>query len=303
MGHKQKKCLKTQAMERFNEMRAYGQSKADVKRAAEHEYKTIKNPTCTKQEYINNALRNKIYSYKTYDTYAKQNNYFLDWCTEKGLKTLDECRPYVDEWLTLSIEKGNSPYTIATQKAGLAKLYQESSTNFRETPERKRSGITRSRGPAIRDTGYSLKNNADYIDFVRATGCRASEAARCQSDDLWQDVKTGQFYLTIKGKGGRIRNAPIIGEKAERIADMIQRADGRVWDKIPSHADTHSYRSEYATAIYRAYERDLGTIDRKDKYFCRSDLKGRVLDREAMLKASEALGHNRISVVADHYIR
>ena len=38
-------------------------------------------------------------------------------------------------------------------------------------------------------------------------------------------------------------------------------------------------------------------------YVCRGDLKGVVYDRKAMEIASKALGHNRISVIAAHYIR
>ena len=37
-------------------------------------------------------------------------------------------------------------------------------------------------------------------------------------------------------------------------------------------------------------------------YYCRSDLKGAVYDRRALFEASQALGHNRETVVAEHYI-
>ncbi len=38
-------------------------------------------------------------------------------------------------------------------------------------------------------------------------------------------------------------------------------------------------------------------------YYCRDDLKGTVYDRRALFKASAALGHNRESIVAEHYLR
>ena len=38
-------------------------------------------------------------------------------------------------------------------------------------------------------------------------------------------------------------------------------------------------------------------------YHCRSDRKGVSFDKAAMIKASEALGHGRLDVVAGHYIR
>ena len=80
-------------------------------------------------------------------------------------------------------------------------------------------------------------------------------------------------------------------------------------------ADIHAYRAEYATDIYRKYARPIEEIpyDKVNKgtgkryqsevYSCRKDEAGKKLDKAAMLVCSKALGHNRISVVADNYIR
>lgn len=43
--------------------------------------------------------------------------------------------------------------------------------------------------------------------------------------------------------------------------------------------------------------------DTGDAYVCRGDLQGIVYDRKAMEIASKALGHNRISVIAGHYLK
>lgn len=67
--------------------------------------------------------------------------------------------------------------------------------------------------------------------------------------------------------------------------------------------------------MYKAHARPIEEIpyDRMNKgsgrkyqsevYICRKDEAGRKLDKAAMLVCSKALGHNRISVVADNYIR
>lgn len=77
----------------------------------------------------------------------------------------------------------------------------------------------------------------------------------------------------------------------------------------------HGYRGDYATAIYKAHAREIKDIpyDRVNRgtgkryqsqvYTCRKDEAGKKLDKAAMLICSKALGHNRISVVADNYIR
>ena len=81
MGHKQYKCLKVQARERFDKITCFGRSKNDDKKEAGSHYDQLvrrgEDPGITKQEYINNAIRDKIYSINTYGTYAKHNNYFL----------------------------------------------------------------------------------------------------------------------------------------------------------------------------------------------------------------------------------
>ena len=45
-----------------------------------------------------------------------------------------------------------------------------------------------------------------------------------------------------------------------------------------------------------------GYKDVSAAFYCRSDRKGTVYDRRALFKASEALGHRRESIVAEHYL-
>ena len=206
----------------------------------------------------------------------------------------------MDEWLTLRIEQGLSAYTLKLEAAALGKLYQEPTTNFVPTPDRKRAAITRSRGYAQRDYGFSLEKNKEIIDFCRSTGLRRSELTSLTGDQLI--LCDGNAYIAVKGKGGRYREAPIIGPHADAIIDRMQRAGhNKVWTSVPSHMDVHEYRSEYATAIYTAHARE--EIPRQDRYYCKADRKGTVMDKQAMRMASQALGHSRINVVAGHYIR
>lgn len=315
MSHKNKICLKMQAKERFESLKCFGRSKHVDKIEAGRAYDRLQNPTMSRQEYINAAIRDKIYSINTYKTYAKHNNYFLAYCENKGCKTLEQCRPYADEWLQCRIDAGLSAYTLGMERSGLAKLFQEPSTNFKDVPTRARGDITRSRDTAARDYGFSLKNNAPAIDFARATGCRRAEMERVTGHDLKFD-KQGEPVLSICGKGGRWRDAPIVGpHKTEIVERLLQAGSKPLFDSVPSHMDVHSYRSDYATAIYTAYARPIEELKgtkfinpktgklESSVYYCRGDRKGEAFDKEAMLRASEALGHNRIDVVAGHYIR
>lgn len=125
------------------------------------------------------------------------------------------------------------------------------------------------------------------------------------------------FIHHRKDKGGRERYAPIIGKNLEQIVGRMKntKPDEKVWQHVPRNADIHGYRGEYATEIYKLYARKIEDIpyDRvnagtgkqyqSDVYTCRKDEAGKKLDKAAMLKASKALGHNRLEVVANNYIR
>ncbi len=118
-------------------------------------------------------------------------------------------------------------------------------------------------------------------------------------------------------KGGRQRFAPIIGPNKEMIVDRMKSTseNEKVWPYVPVNADIHGYRGEYATAIYKMYARPIDEIPfdgtnqgtgrkfQSGVYVCRKDEKGKKLDKIAMKKASKALGHNRLEIVANNYIR
>lgn len=306
MSHKNKTGLHDQANEVFKSLAAFGVSKDEIKREAGKEYKELSKSLdmiMTQKEYVDSKLRDKIFSYKTYENYAKHNNYFLDYCKEEHhCKTLEQCREYVDEWIQQRIDDGYSPYTIKLETAGLAKLYQEPTSNFIETPERSRSEITRSRDNVQRDYGFSETNNAEFIAFCRGTGLRREEISQLRGTQLIE--KEDGFYLGVTGKGGRYREAIIVGNHVDEIVDRCRNAGtDKVWESVPSHADIHSYRSEYITDIYLANARELDTLSPEEKYYCRGDMKGQVFDREAMAIASHMAGHSRISVIASHYLR
>ncbi|WP_394273612.1 hypothetical protein [Butyricicoccus sp.] len=127
-----------------------------------------------------------------------------------------------------------------------------------------------------------------------------------------------EYFCHVRsGKGGRERVSPIVGKNVDQIVARIRDtvADEKVWQHVNSNADIHGYRGDYATAIYKSYARTIEQIpyDRvnagtgrryqSEVYVCRKDEAGKRLDKAAMLICSKALGHNRIDVVANNYIR
>lgn len=249
----------------------------------------------------NGSFQAKIYSWGTYRSYEKQCIAFTRTvkAAHPEVRTLEQARQYADEYLQSRSEL--SAYTQKLDVAALAKLYGCKSTDFGVTPARQRRDIQRSRGNKVRDRHFSEERNAEFVEFCRSTGLRRSELQALKPEQLRQGAD-GKYYLQVKGKGGRIRVAPVLSNKA--VAKIQGTAAGVcVWQRVPNGADVHSYRADYATRIYTQHARSRDAIPKSDRYHCRGDLKGVLLDKKAMAIASQALGHNRISVIAGHYIR
>lgn len=297
-----RETLLKQIENNLNSKLAIGQSKKADK--AQYIFDDLGNKTLVKED----ETRDKIYSWSTYKTYLKHTNYFAQWCREKyNCKTLKQCEKYINEYLQKLIDENKSAYTIKMTACAIGKLYNCSSKDFIETPKRQRKNIKRSRLITEREKHFSIKNNAELINFCQCTGLRRAELSGLRGTDLIE--KDGQYNLKVHTatKGGRERISEIVGTDKEikAVVDRMKSAENnKVFDKVSSNADIHSYRSDYAIRVYNKYKRDIKTItDRKEIYCCRGDLAGVWYDRKAMLIASRNLGHNRVDVIAGHYLR
>lgn len=251
--------------------------------------------------------KNKIYSKATFETYKQQFRHFADWLEKAHPEafTLEDARGFVDEYLRHLIELERSAYSISTAKAAIAKIMGVEATQFIATPPRLRADIKRSRGVAERDKHISDKKEEELARFTSATGLRRKEMTMIKSDDLF--FKNGQAYLNVtKGtKGGKPRIAKIVGKteaETKEIVKWIQSKKGRLFNKLSSNYDNHFYRATYANRLYNQLKRDIDKIPTQDKYIMRKERAGEIYDKQAMLMVSKALGHNRISVIAQSYL-
>lgn len=330
MGRKNKKYLKDlreQAYEKLTSMLSFGESK--------------------RKAILNDDAQDKIFSRNTFKTYWKHIKYFVSYVEKfhPECKSLKKSRAYVTEWLESRESEYLSAWTIQTEAKALGKLFGITpyDIDYYIPPKRERSNIKRSRIPAVRDKHFSETNNHEFICFCKGTGLRRHEIEKTKGKDLVDRNSIQQeldnydlfiknthakaledalmfdvdYFIHTFGKGGRERYAPIIGEHATSIVERMKNThpEEKVWLHVPSNADIHSFRSDYAVTIYKLYARDIDTIP-KDKtnkglkrkyqsevYHCRKDEYGKKIDKNAMLKISKALGHNRLEIVANNYIR
>lgn len=158
------------------------------------------------------------------------------------------------------------------------------------------------------------RGKLEAIAAAERTPWEERRLAALRDAELFQE----EYFVHIRnGKGGRERFSPIIGRNAGQIIGRIRNTppEEKVWRHVHQSADIHAYRAAYATAIYKSHARPIQEIpyDKVNRgtgkryqsqvYTCRKDEAGKKLDKSAMLLCSKALGHNRIEVVANNYIR
>lgn len=154
-----------------------------------------------------------------------------------------------------------------------------------------------------RDYGFSKEKNADILAFARATGLRRHELAAVKPGQIRQNENGSVTLCDVTGKGGKVRDITVLaGMENAVLRHAGKDPERRIFASVPSHMDVHGCRREYANALYRSLARPVGELAQKDIYVCRNDKRGVVYDRRAMLQVSRQLGHNRISVIAGHYL-
>jgi len=283
MGHKNNNII-NETIEHLKSMQAFGTSKHLDKQ--------------------NNCTQDKIYSFSTFQAYKEKCLDFMNYARKEfKCKSIEQAKPYVKDFLSSKIASNYSPWTIKLYACALGKLYQVPSNSFIELPTRKRYDIVRSRDIVVRDKHFSESKNSPLIDFCKSTGLRRSELEHIKGNCLI--VHENQWYIKVEnGKGGKYREVPILNNNPLTI-DKMQNTPPheRVWGKVHSACDVHSYRSDYANALYNKFARPLEEIPKNERYYCRGDMKGQVYDKIAMQYVSKALGHERICVIAYSYLR
>lgn len=275
-----RKSLHEQAHEKLTSMLAIGESRREDKRTG--------------------ADRAKIYSYSTYKAYRRSVMKFVRFihAAHPDCTSLKYARRYVNEWLALQEESGASAWTMGLHNSALCKLYQihpDDPTRY-HGPRRRRQDIKRSRCDAVRDSRFSVTNNAELIKFCCATGCRRNILERLTGDALWSRERmrrtekelSGKASLTkeeerllrairealelfpeeewflahLRDKGGRDRLAPIADRGRELVIQRLTNTppDAPVFHTVHSCADIHAYRGVYAKQIYLKYARQIADI-------------------------------------------
>ena len=307
MSYQKKKSIIYQVKERLNAMDAMGQSKYAAKIVA------LRSGDAPGGHI---DYGDKIYSFRTKEAYLDRCCRFAKWARQThGCQTLDEARKYADEYLTARLDSGLSVFSIKLDRAALAKLYGQHAQDFRDLPKRHRADIKRGRTATKNSNEFAMDRHQDLKDFTCATGLRRSELEKLRVRDICDNGDT--ILIEVHGgKGGKDRIVFADSEYCDRIRSIISGADSdmRICNlldggnaageaHIPKRAPMHAWRREYAQAMYARIARDTDLLSEKELYRCKADMYGCIYDREALKAVSKQLGHARINVIAEHYMR
>lgn len=297
------KSLNYQMHERMQKMNRIGESRHEAKR------QSIDGKT------------EGIFSKSTYDNYKQVSVQFVKWLKENHaeIKHIDDVpRSVLIEYLQEREERGLSPHTISRDLAALNKLFGTDITKKEAgLSQRSYKEITRSREQKDYNKQYNPKNWQKQIDMARAFGIRRESFVtgdyRLREGSLYR--VDGKLYVAVVEKGGKFRNAEVREDMQKTIEQHFPNIQERealytehefreayakgelgsaLFDRYTSKIDNHAFRREYAQEKYKELVNRLK--DPKKDYY-------KEYDKRAIAEVSKNLGHNRLRVVVEHYLR
>jgi integrase len=294
MGQHRKSIVK-EAVDRLEGKMAIGQSRGEAKKIAREEA----------GGHLWAFSTGQIHSFKTRTIYQQHVVRFVRWARSSyQIKCLEQLDPRANElatkWLCQQLTEGKSPYTLQAERAAL-RLFFDNRTLASDVaiPRRAREQITRSRSGVVYDEHINPESVQSLIGFIKATGLRREEVNALHVADIIR-LPDGRLEVYVaNGKGGKSRNAPVLPGREQDVLQVIEgRApDARIFSPISKHFFPHVLRRQYAQALYLHYAPGRALPPATGR------LRAGDYDREAALRVSGALGHNRIDVVLRHYLR
>lgn len=292
--------LNYQINQRMKEMEKFGESRHEAKK-----------------DYRENIQDNKqgktggIHSYKTFETYKSSCKQFVNWAKEndKGIRNIEDVKEeHVKEYIKYREEDGKSAYTYSKDLSALNKVFGTDVTKKDcEVANRSYHNITNNRELKEHHNHINYNNYQDEIKTIQATGMRRESLEKVSASSFNYDDKgypvsirlvdeREQGGRNMEEKNGRPRISDIPYESRAELKEIIEnRSEGDInkplFDHIPDRLGTHRFRAEYAETMYKQYLEEHGEGE-----------KWRGYDRDAMLYASNNLGHNREDVVKYNYL-
>ena len=214
------------------------------------------------QKYKNDVTR-KAYqrNFKRYIKYCREHH---------DVRTLDECRDYVQEYADFLVAEGKyTPATIHTYIASICALYDIEMDTIAK-PLRITANYKRGRpnnGRAERsDNDFGNPKYTRLVEFCLRTGLRRAEVKNLTASDLCHD-ENGNFCLYVKnGKGGKKHLQKVNDEAFVKAYFENKDPDEKIFtpEEMNNKINIHKCRAICAQNAYKYYESQLA--EKGDSY-------------------------------------
>ena len=270
-----------------------------------------------------------IHGVRTLQNYKDELNRFCNWLKDnnyKYKKIEDIPKETFKKYIISQKERGLSAYTVHASVSCINKIFGCNFTKKELGLERRKyENITNNRGFSKSYPLVEQQFNV-AINFIKACGFRRSSVGNITLNDFVKDENGKYYCVNTVEKGGKLNHYYILSEHRDYINNYLNSLNIKPDEPIfkgfdpYNHINTHYYRNEYSCSLYNEllqnkennepyysntpyYENYINT----DKYFKNIDkingdeYKG--YDKEIIGLLSQNLGHYRLDVVCNHYLR
>ena len=265
----------------------------------------------------------EIFSIQTMKNYNQVSHEFIKWAKENGANNRDNLQDIIEKYGVSYLKHreslGLSTSTLKRDRASLNKISNADKKIDYQFKKMSVHDITRSRiNSNENNKNFNEKINRDLVSLAKGTGGRRSDLAKLTPQSFYES--NGRLYVRFEqSKGGKDRVAVVREEYRKDIQSRIDstRSNQKLFERINSNADIHSYRRDYAQNLYKdiikdeRLNQDLKGLygERVEPHIKSDSYKTQGQDnffsgnRDDIFIVTNALGHNRLEVAVNHYLR
>ena len=297
-----------QINQRFKALEKFGESKHKAKK----EYKDLHPKSTPKVE--------GIYSFKTMQAYRQTIKEFTPFLRAKKIKDIREVdENHIKEYLQNRQKRGLSPYTLSKDMAAFNKFFGLELTKQKlGLQTRSYKDITQNRVETKEGIKYNPKNWEKQIAIVQNFGVRRESifGGSFQLKDGSLYKTPNGIYVSVVEKNGKFRNVkclkagiseierlfPNIPTRSAPFKEKEFRAEYKnlgeyLFNRFTKKIRSHQMRAEFARELYQELCQEKIAKGEEIQKDCLG------FDEKLVAQVSNALGHNRTSVVIYHYFR
>lgn len=203
---------------------------------------------------VKDICESRFQNGNTKKQYYRDFKKFVIFCrTVHHVSSLQECKPHIQEYADYLVEKGYSAFSVHTYLSAACSILDIPLSNISK-PQRRIADMVRGRGPCKDCTANDLGNiRWKYlIEFEKRIGLRRAEISRLTGESLIKEY--GNYYISVKSKGGLIQKQLVSPEDVEFIKPYFDRVkeNERVFEKewFNNNLNLHKLRAEHAYSCY-----------------------------------------------------